>query len=772
MFSVLTLFAASALAVAEDYTIVVDSLGVGNTWVSGVVTPLHVSVTSNISEATAAWVQWEIPNADGDTVLWGKAITLTPNGTTSTWLYAPIQPWATPTITWNIRLREWNGSVAEGELALLKFSPNSIGAMHIKSTQGIIAVFGTRRLGLAGYQPQQSFDVKQESTIIISGLQSKNLPDAWPCLETLDAIVWADTPPHFTYHQEIALQQWVERGGHLVISLPAIGDPWNLGSENGPLFTLLAGIHTSIEQIPVGYFDQILGRNHGWPAMNITTRTFTPTINPEDTSSYYPLLELNNGQIVCVRRVVGIGSVTIIGVDLSSGQLASIGLPETDVFWNRVLGRCNDTPSQRTLSSLKDNDQFSFTIPTITTLPIGNLVAQEIAMSTTASGRLGTVFILILSYWLLSGPIGYFILRHLRKQRWSWMAFAGVATTFTLLTWGMASTTAGVQTPLKHVSIIDHVYGENGQRVLGWFSLYLPTFGRSNVELEGNNNNLLLPWSSPEASLTPPFVDHREVVVNLDHVPNQFNQPSRATTANFSYEWLGGIDNPFYDSLIRVTPNNEPTVHRSNNGAIYGTLSGSIVNHATQPIRDVTVIWVTDNRYSVPPLGRYQDDRLAPWVRRDASGRTLNHTFSWTKGTWNSGELLDLAPYVPDEDSAFRKDNLCVPENSNRFFRNSTVLLKSEWRKRMKMLSLYSLLKPPTYQKTPNLVQSPPSYHAIRTGGHALDFAQWFGRPCIIVMGFIPNAPIPVHISVDGEEILESMGETFVRWVYPLGTSQ
>jgi len=99
MFSILSLVVASTLGVAEDYSITVNSLGIGNTWTSGVVTPLQVTISSNVNEATAAWVQWEVPDADGDTVLWGKPITLSPGGKTSVWLYAPIQPWSNPSMS-------------------------------------------------------------------------------------------------------------------------------------------------------------------------------------------------------------------------------------------------------------------------------------------------------------------------------------------------------------------------------------------------------------------------------------------------------------------------------------------------------------------------------------------------------------------------------------------------------------------------------------------------------------------------------------------------
>jgi hypothetical protein len=117
----------------EDYSIEVNSLGIGNAWTSGVVTPLHVSVVSTISEPTSAWIQWEVPDADGDSVLWGKQITLSPNSTTSTWLYAPLQPRVSQSTTWNVRLRAWEENGPAAKLAEIRFSPTSIGSFAIDS---------------------------------------------------------------------------------------------------------------------------------------------------------------------------------------------------------------------------------------------------------------------------------------------------------------------------------------------------------------------------------------------------------------------------------------------------------------------------------------------------------------------------------------------------------------------------------------------------------------------------------------------------------------
>ena len=144
--SVLTILIALTAGVAEDFVITPNALGVGNTWNTNEITPLQITLTSSKDEATSAWVQWEVPDGDGDTVMWGKPITLAPNGETNVWLYAPVEPWATASTRWTIRLREWIDGEPQGELASTQFSSTSIGAVQHKKNTGCIAVFGFARL--------------------------------------------------------------------------------------------------------------------------------------------------------------------------------------------------------------------------------------------------------------------------------------------------------------------------------------------------------------------------------------------------------------------------------------------------------------------------------------------------------------------------------------------------------------------------------------------------------------------------------------------------
>jgi hypothetical protein len=742
--SITLLLAVANFCYADEYSISVNNVGIGNNWRPGDVTPLYVTVTSKANEPTQAWLQWEVPDADGDLVLWGRALTIAPMGSTQAWLYAPTHGWDTGRTVWTLRLRELVDNVPTGELGLTRFSPQSVGASTVSNRSGLIAVCGTRRLGLAGYLPTTP-EVKHENTLIVSGLNSSGLPDAWPSYEYLEALVWADATPKFTFRQEQSIEEWVLRGGHFVISLPSIGDPWALGSQSAPLVHLTEGVQVSVTELPLQALLPILGRTTIEKQMNVTVRVFG---NIQDTwyPGVTPLIWLEDGTVIAVQKMYGFGAVTIIGVDLTNGQLASLGLPKTSLFWNPILGKRTETPSAYTLQTLQVENRLSPSIPVVAILSAGKMIAHAIAMSTTAGGKLGTAFLLIIAYWLIGGPLGMYVLHKRKKRQWSWVFFVATACVFTLVTWFLATSTSRVSIPLQHVSVIDHVYGGNGQRVNGWFSLFLPQFGNAEIELDGSTNNLLLPWSPPNASMTPDFIDKREVTVNIDQVPHTFDQPSRATTANFSYQWIGGIEHPYYNSLIRIVPEHIPNANQQQ-------LQGAIVNNASSTIHDVTIIWVSGER-----------------ATKQINGSVLRNMYAWRVPTWASGESIDFSSLKANDTSAFANAVNYRYGIEDRF--GVSNLSPKVWRTKMEMLSLYSHLTPPVYRKKAEDKQGPASHHSIREGGRALDLSMWFSRPCIIVMGFMQNAPIPVEISRDGDEILESQGTTMIRWVYPLEQSR
>jgi hypothetical protein len=400
---------------------------------------------------------------------------------------------------------------------------------------------------------------------------------------------------------------------------------------------------------------------------------------------------------------------------------------------------------------------------------MGEIAGQEIAMSTTAGGRLGTVFMLVVAYIITGGPVAYFVLRKKKKLRWSWLWFAATAVVFTATTWVLAKTSSSIQTPLRHLSIIDQVYGAPRQQVRGWFSLYLPNYSTNQVSISGNGN-LLMPWTAPGLSKTPSFADTRYVSVNIDQVPAIFDQPSRATTSIFQFNWSGGLRSETYQSLIRVASGELPGVRRLENDSAIG-LDGSIINKMNVPLYNVTVIWITQERIT-PALRAVDKNGIQlPWANFRESGKPLNIAYSWRlSNKWDPEEQLSLNTFIPTMGALIEKgfDERYQQEHRWDAYSSSRSMPMQEIIKRLEMLSFYSHLKPPVYQKQAGMEKSPPTHDIHRKGGRKLDFASWFGRECIILTGFVQNSSIPIAIEVDGEIIQESEGLTLLRWVYPL----
>src|SRR5262245_52582115 len=86
----LCVFAAPVFGQAVDIS--VDQLGVGSAFRPGWIVPLRLKLLSKLVEPAPVWVQWEVPNTDGDIGEYGRSLTLTPNVPALTWLYAPLPP--------------------------------------------------------------------------------------------------------------------------------------------------------------------------------------------------------------------------------------------------------------------------------------------------------------------------------------------------------------------------------------------------------------------------------------------------------------------------------------------------------------------------------------------------------------------------------------------------------------------------------------------------------------------------------------------------------
>ncbi len=231
----LTVLAPSAAAQSNDVTVVLDQFGVGSWFRPGDVTAIRLKLTSSLNEATACWVQWEVPNAEGDPAEYGRSITLTPGTPALVWLYAPLPVGTNLSSTWTVRVFEESDGKRRGEIGGTRISPS------LASTQppvspgiGMIAVIGRGATKLDDYLnpgPQQTNPPgAHEQTLMVSVSNPARLPDRWDGLRQFEAIVWSGaSPQELRASSAAALEEYVRRGGHLIITLPSAGNPWALG---------------------------------------------------------------------------------------------------------------------------------------------------------------------------------------------------------------------------------------------------------------------------------------------------------------------------------------------------------------------------------------------------------------------------------------------------------------------------------------------------------------------------------------------------------------
>src|SRR5687768_11820839 len=67
-------------------------------------------------------------------------------------------------------------------------------------------------------------------------------------------------------------------------------------------------------------------------------------------------------------------------------------------------------------------------------------------------------------FWLVAGPVGFFVLKQRQKTQHSWVAYAAAILAFTAVSWS-AATVMRQRTPkIRHITMLDHVYGQPCQR--------------------------------------------------------------------------------------------------------------------------------------------------------------------------------------------------------------------------------------------------------------------------------------------------------------------
>jgi len=809
--------ASPAVAQNGDVTIELDTLGVGNAMRPGDMAALRLRISTVRTEPIPAWIQWEVPNADGDIGEYGRQLTINSGSPQLVWLYAPLSPRSDQGTIWTIGVYAYEDGERGQRIGETLIRPPAASTV-VPIESEMIAVVGQQRgnlnqLSLRRQQGDLPVATMEES-LIIPGIMPTDCPDRWWGWLPYHAVYWGDAanapPGELAEAQETALADWVARGGHLIINLPSGGNPWGLGTLSNaftrdlqrilPTYELeRRGVRGAVPRVledvrldtvlpqlaKLGYEQRIEEQLHAPLSMRIF-RSGDGTFDIID-NHYRPLLATDDGDVFVIQRRHGTGHVTVIGLDLSQPTIADFGLPQGDVFWNRILGRRADTPTSAEYNAI---EQAALAQGGLTRnqaeLGRGDVILSAINQSQQAGVGLLLALVLFIVYWLVAGPVAYMALKTYNLAHHSWLAFALASIVFTGIAWGAVSIIPNRRMSIRHLTILDHVaqpawdqrdvdVEPQMQNAVSFISVYNPGYNDTALRIlsgEARQHDLLVPFT-PVRSLIQAFPNAARFRVDCAtarNEPTELILPSRATSTLVEANWRGNVDPEWgrliaesQDDPVRVEPRYDPATR-----TYAETLRGTLVHGLPGTLEDVKIYWI-ENR----PLGRAaymrDDQTFLPWRRQLDSGRLLLNGTAQAFPPWPAGEPLPLV--MGDDGGSLRMtmDRLVddVSELANPLSTNRTI---SDRQGSLEVLSFFHQVRPPEYLKSSSdELDSERRLWLRRVDGRELDMSIWFNRPCLIVIGYLRDVEIPIPLRINGSDVPPyGTGDVMIRWMMPL----
>jgi hypothetical protein len=773
---------------APEVQIEAKSIGVGGVLRPGDWGGVRLVITDTAERPREVLIRVTLRDADGDRVMYETNLATNPGVPLSHWtyLYLPARFRAKDAMSVQaFAAIEQTGSGASqatytaGRLLGSGFIvPQNVG----DRTRGLIGIVGRFPMGLtkyAGFPPNiAGLPGSHEASDIVNRLDADAMPDRWMGLASFDTIVWNEPAPgSLGTARAAALREWVQRGGHLVVVLPRVGQTWT-DEANNPLYDVTPRVRVARrEGVDLEAYRLLVTRdpNLAMPTSEtLQVLTPAPEAAPDEA---IPILVGPQREAIVVRRLVGSGVVTLVGLDVASRWMSEHGLPEPELFWHRVLGRRGELYQPKageTTFSVNDRDPVT----------LDRDVGDQIAKAGRAEAGVFAGLIVFVAYWLFAGPLGFAVLKRTKRSQHAWVAFVLATGVFTTIAWGGAMLIRPQRIEASHLTIMDHVYGQPTERMRSWVSVLIPSYGRATLSfndpaqpgLNSRFTNMIAPWE-PEGGSSSAFPDASGYKVDA-RAPDHVTVPTRGTVKQFQLDWAGGAAWKMPRPI--ATPGapsdgapprlwiEEQAGERSNiSTKVKIPVRGTLVHDLPAPLHDVVIIVNRGQRHVAGAL---------------ASGGPLLADFgAWRlSDPWKPGVPLDLAS--PDIGGASAEATDPVAYMS-RLLLNDVGAAESlmapdsdpnRMTARQIALAFMPQLQPPG---RPGDFSGPRDRIAVRKNTHGWDLGVWFTQPSIMIVGQLgsreegPGMPTPMFVSTGGAfRALPSSGRTVVRWVYPLSS--
>lgn len=338
----------------------------------------------------------------------------------------------------------------------------------------------------------------QSDSLTLSPLDASTLPANVAALKAFDILILDDFDlSTLSSDQLTALQTWVGQGGVLI----EMGGPhWQrtLGKlPAGLLPVQVDGTRTlaaNTQLLPAD--SKLIADAAGDPPTSSKISTpiaaSTATLLAQDTFYDSKTLLASGGTPLLVQARQGQGTICYLAFDLSADPLVS--WDGAGLLWKTML-----------LNALGDKVLVSADTSISYDNGPGQLLTQGGIVDMIAPGRLlqpEIVFLLLLGYVLMLGPLRLLIVRGLKLPRiWTWRILALSLLVFSLLTYSAAAFQKSVQLVDNTLSLVQLTQNGSAAHVTTYHGVLLPLAG--SIALHVPAQSMVLPLSSPPLARTP-----------------------------------------------------------------------------------------------------------------------------------------------------------------------------------------------------------------------------------------------------------------------------
>lgn len=720
-------------------------------------TPLRLTLENSSSEPLQVHCRWTLTDADGDIVLANRTVTLSARRRQSVWLYAALP------LAGGAGVQQWVVHIIDARRNQVLVTELVSPGRMVSPTSKVIGVTSSLPLGLQGFADEPY--TRQEKVEILRGLSPSLLPDRWYGLSVLDALIWTPDAgtlgdkaegdpnnPAITAETRSAILEWVRRGGHIVIVLPGIGDPWT----SSPFKDLLGPVQTTtITDAPAPLW-------LGEPLADNRLKVDVKALDPGDTpfSAATVLYRDDENRPLVVTRQHGLGRVTLMGVDVTDPRYVRMGMPSGKVgVWHRVFGfRGPILPKERVEKDINEGRMIRPSYRRYSALD--DFLGVRMAMRETAVVPLTLAALFFILYWFTAGPGGFFFLRSRGLARHNWLLFIAVTAGCSLVAWGGALALRPAKAKIAHVSVMDIDAVSSLVHIKSWASIFVPEHGPVELAIDdpaqGENRNVIAAVGVTQSHDRGSFLDPQRYEIDAAS-PHRMTVPFRATAKQVEIDFLGPA------SSLTQEGGKPWVVPVGELREVQGWPSGKLTHNLPGTLRDALVV--------------YQPGKGGePWV--------------WRLKAWPAGDVIEIKPPTDalwlaitprqewDQWEGHLGRLMAMKAGREREDRQGTgppVVSSDRMIQAIEMLSFYDSLPPPQYAQNEDRPADPFAQNFSmpvayeRSVGRAMDLTRMVPLRRVIIIGHLEGTEMPVPLSVDGRKLPPHQDSwTVVRWISPL----